>query len=1076
MVDVAVNFTLENEDPINAEFTLEPDVTFTAVLDEASTKDHNGLYNRDMADQHPISAITGLESALSGLDGRLTAEISRAVTTEELLSDAIDAEETRATGVEDTLSSQISANHQEITNHVTDKNNPHEVTKAQVGLGNVDNTSDLDKPISTATQTALNGKVDKVSTANKVYGTDSQGEQTTYDTDSFGKVDDVKVGGVSVVTNKIAELGTMASETASNYYTASQIDSTVSGLQDSIDADHQEIGNIGQTIGAYGDIVTHDVDEFATASQGALADSALQAGDNVSELNNDAGYITSASIPTNYVTTDTAQTITGTKTFNNCAIETNNFINLTSSIALLRYAGSGVYRNLVKRNSSGDVEIGNTSDPLKTYGSGARPKYNGVDLALYNDVSTETSNRQTADNNLQSQINDLKSRGHFLALWDCSTGLAETNPPSSPYTYQAGDFFIVGTVSTATPPVNYMPDGSTYTTGVASTTVEMASVDVDDTYYYDGTTWKLQVNTEKTTAFVNIAGSPYDNTNLASALNAKADTSSLATVATSGAYSDLSGTPEDLSDFNNDVGYITGVNSSDVTTALGYTPVNPSNLATVATSGSYSDLSSTPTVDQTYDSTSTNAQSGTAVASAISTKANDSDVVKLTGNQTVAGTKTFTDNMLIHREQESNLFIDNTAADTQITQSSNVYVGSIKFRGKDNKEVFNIRGSLTTTGTQLQYNIRDYSDSSKHLQAHLSTQLEHSTGGAFAQFTVNNNGSGDTRTPDNRCVTKATNSTTDTYLACMGWVNNPSTSTNVLHRSGDETASGNKYFSGFVTRRYASSDEQSTYTNGFIVQDTSIDYKNDPAYFKATYPVIVKDKNGSYLGWVRHTFHTNGISVTALGAQTRNTADTATVNGSICIYAKRDGTVYTEAPTPATSDNSTKIATTAYVKNQGYATQSWVTGQGYITSASVSGLTDVTLSSLANGDVLIYNSTSQKWENGSQSGGTVDQVYDGTSANAQSGVAIEGELANYVQASSLSAVATSGDYTDLTNTPTALSDFTDDITTSTYSSSGTEPVNGQAVASAISTKQDSATALTTTNTYYDSATSTLYIG
>lgn len=35
-------------------------------------------------------------------------------------------------------------------------------TKAEVGLGNVDNTSDANKPISTATQTALNNKVDKV--------------------------------------------------------------------------------------------------------------------------------------------------------------------------------------------------------------------------------------------------------------------------------------------------------------------------------------------------------------------------------------------------------------------------------------------------------------------------------------------------------------------------------------------------------------------------------------------------------------------------------------------------------------------------------------------------------------------------------------------------------------------------------------------------------------------------------------------------------------------------------------------------------------------------------------------------
>lgn len=41
--------------------------------------------------------------------------------------------------------------------------NPHGTTKGDVGLGNVDNTSDADKPVSTATQTALNGKVDKSS-------------------------------------------------------------------------------------------------------------------------------------------------------------------------------------------------------------------------------------------------------------------------------------------------------------------------------------------------------------------------------------------------------------------------------------------------------------------------------------------------------------------------------------------------------------------------------------------------------------------------------------------------------------------------------------------------------------------------------------------------------------------------------------------------------------------------------------------------------------------------------------------------------------------------------------------------
>lgn len=34
--------------------------------------------------------------------------------------------------------------------HTSNTSNPHSVTKSQVGLGNVDNTSDTDKPVSTA--------------------------------------------------------------------------------------------------------------------------------------------------------------------------------------------------------------------------------------------------------------------------------------------------------------------------------------------------------------------------------------------------------------------------------------------------------------------------------------------------------------------------------------------------------------------------------------------------------------------------------------------------------------------------------------------------------------------------------------------------------------------------------------------------------------------------------------------------------------------------------------------------------------------------------------------------------------
>jgi hypothetical protein len=58
------------------------------------------------------------------------------------------------------LQAQITANLSTLTSHTSNTSNPHATTKAQVGLGNADNTSDANKPVSTATQTALNAKQD----------------------------------------------------------------------------------------------------------------------------------------------------------------------------------------------------------------------------------------------------------------------------------------------------------------------------------------------------------------------------------------------------------------------------------------------------------------------------------------------------------------------------------------------------------------------------------------------------------------------------------------------------------------------------------------------------------------------------------------------------------------------------------------------------------------------------------------------------------------------------------------------------------------------------------------------------
>ena len=143
-------------------------------------------------------------------------------------------------------------------------------------------------------------------------------------------------------------------------------------------------------------------------------------------------------------------------------------------------------------------------------------------------------------------------------------------------------------------------------------------------------------------AFANITGQPTDNTNLASALNAKYDASN-------------------PNGYTSNVGTVTSVNNTS--------PDSGGNVTL-----------SIPTVDQAYSASSTNAQSGIAVASAISGKANDSDVVKLTGNQTVAGNKTFSDdvyltndkgiflgsNSRIRQDTNGTVYITNAAANAYI--------------------------------------------------------------------------------------------------------------------------------------------------------------------------------------------------------------------------------------------------------------------------------------------------------------------------------------------------------------------------------------------------------------------------
>ena len=89
-------------------------------------------------------------------------------------------------------------NFHEVQDHVSDFDNPHRVTKGQVGLGNVDNTSDMDKPVSTATQRAIDEVSEKLSSVYRYKGSVNDYSDLPIDGNEGGDVYNIKSDGMNV--------------------------------------------------------------------------------------------------------------------------------------------------------------------------------------------------------------------------------------------------------------------------------------------------------------------------------------------------------------------------------------------------------------------------------------------------------------------------------------------------------------------------------------------------------------------------------------------------------------------------------------------------------------------------------------------------------------------------------------------------------------------------------------------------------------------------------------------------------------------------------------------------------------
>lgn len=103
--------------------------------------------------------------------------------------------------------------------HIADKANPHQVTKEQVGLGNVDNTADIDKPVSDATSAAIITATTDMAT--KTYVNSKNGDLSTLaTTDKTSLVKAIN----EVVTSKANKSTTLSGYGITDVYSKSEID------------------------------------------------------------------------------------------------------------------------------------------------------------------------------------------------------------------------------------------------------------------------------------------------------------------------------------------------------------------------------------------------------------------------------------------------------------------------------------------------------------------------------------------------------------------------------------------------------------------------------------------------------------------------------------------------------------------------------------------------------------------------------------------------------------------------------------------------------------------------------------
>ena len=322
----------------DAKFALKTDVsTISGKIPEAASADNKLVDNTSMTSALALKANSADVYTKGDVDSKLSAKLDSAtatstyatITTVNAKADADDVytkdEVDTALGkkLDTTTATSTYATQTSLTSHTSNTENPHSVTKAQVGLGNVDNTSDANKPISTATQTALNLKANsadvytksqvndelakkldsttasstyatkeelnsKVASVYKVKGSVATESALPQEGNTTGDVYNVETDGMNYVWDGTQWDKLGGTVDLSNYYTKSQVDTELGKKLDittasstyltqatasstyatvqalNAKADASDVTSIEDTIATYGTMATKNADDYST--------------------------------------------------------------------------------------------------------------------------------------------------------------------------------------------------------------------------------------------------------------------------------------------------------------------------------------------------------------------------------------------------------------------------------------------------------------------------------------------------------------------------------------------------------------------------------------------------------------------------------------------------------------------------------------------------------------------------------------------------------------------------------------------------------------------------------------------